>query len=473
MSSAAFLLLFLSFPAAAETLTLEDAMRRAVERSPEAVAARARRDSAALEEPFLLSNLDPKVFGSFRYEDDRSPRTLPAFQGSRSRLERWETGLSQYTLIGTQAKVAWRAERLVNPSAFRPVDPTVDSRLALELKQGLLRNFWGRPDKARRARARAGTAAAEADFSLARAAAAGAAASSVIELRAARQLIAIREEAVADARLLLKRTEEKRKYGAAEDTDRLQARASFEAAETELLLALSAAERARHALAAALRADSPAELDASTGPLRGLPADADLPADEAEALAYRPELDAARRRRDAFASSARLARLDALPDLSLDASYIFAGLDSRTRAAWKDMTTWRHPVAAIGASVSVPLGFWQERLARKRADLALKEAEALLAGAENEARRAWRDGRETLRLARKRLAAAATLEDVERLKMRAGESDFRSGRATTDLIVRFHQDLRRARAERVRAEADAALAAVDLARQLGRLGAGL
>ncbi|MBI2386886.1 MAG: TolC family protein [Elusimicrobia bacterium] len=461
----------LAAAASAAPLTLPEAMRLAVERSPEAAAARARRDSAALEEPLLLSNLDPKALGSYSYQDDRAPRTAPAFQGARARTERWETGLSQTTLLGTEAKLVWRGERLVNPSAFRPVDPTVDSRLAFELKQRLLRYFWGRPDVARRSRARSGAAAAAADFALARAAAASAAASAVIELRAAQRLQVIREEAVADARLLLKRTEEKRRYGTAEASDKLQAQAALESAETELLLALSARERARHALSAALRAEGPAQdLEVSTAAPSGLPADADLPPGETEALAARPDLASARSRRDALLWAARVADLDALPDLSLDASYAFGGLDSTYGGAWSDMRGWRHPVAAVGMSVVVPLTFRQERLTRRQAALALSAAEAELAGAENAARRAWRDGRETLSLSRRRLAAARRLEAIERDKLAAGESDFRSGRATTDLLVRFQQDLRRARAELTRAETDEALALLELARQAGVAG---
>ena len=459
-------------PASAAPLTVPDAMRLAVERSPEASAARARRDSTALEEPLLLSNLDPKVMGSYVYQDDRAPRTAPAFQGTRARTERWETGFSQTTLLGTEAKLVWRGERLVNPSAFRPLDPTVDSRLALELKQKLLRYFWGRPDVARRSRARAGTAAAESDFTLARSAAAAAAAAAVIELRAAQQLQAIREEAVADARLLLKRTEEKSRYGTAEASDRFQAQAALESAEIELLLALSARTRARHALASALREEGPADaLEVSTETPRGLPAESALPAAEAEALARRPDLEASRRRRDALKWAARIARLDTLPDLSLDASYAFAGLDSSYGGAWSDMGGGRHPVAAIGLSVVVPLTFRQERLVRRQADRALAAAEAELAGAENAARRAWRDARETLSLSRRRRAAAERLAAIEAGKLKAGESDFRSGRATTDLLVRFQQDLRRARAELVRAEADESLALIELARQAGLAGA--
>ncbi|MBI4371747.1 MAG: TolC family protein [Elusimicrobia bacterium] len=467
----ALLLLLLAAPAAAE-LSFEEAVRRALERSPQARAAAARRDELALEEPLLLSSLDPKLGASYSYRDDRAPRAAPTFEGGRLRAERWEAGLSQTTLLGTQARLAWVNERVANPSLFRTLDPSAGSRLSLELRQSLLRYFWGRPDKARRAHARRGLDAAEEDLRSARAAAAAAAAGAWLELRAARLLIALHEEGREDAGRLLARTQEKRLYGTAEESELLQARASLETAETELLLAGSALERARHALAAALREEGPpAALSASTGPLVGLPAEAARTDGAEEALPPRPDVEAARRRRDALAWEARIARLDGLPELSLDSSYSFAGLDARYRGAWSDLSTWRHPVAAAGASLSVPLGFRKERITRRQAELRLEAAQADVARAETEARRAWRDAREGLSLARRRLAAARRLALLERGKLSAGQADFRRGRATTDLLVRFQQDLRRAQAELVRAETDEALALVELARQAGTLGA--
>lgn len=467
----ALLLLMMAVPAAAE-LSLPEAMRRAWESSPAAQAAKARRDELALEEPLLLSNLDPVLGASYSMKDDRAPRAAPTFEGSRLRAERWETGLSGKTLLGTEAKVAWVNERVTNPSLFRTLDPSAASRLSLELKQNLLRYFWGRPDVARRSRARQGLAAAEADLSAARAAAAAAAATAWLELRAALLTIALREDGVADARRLLSRTEEKGRYGTAEDSELLQARASLETAETELLLARSALERARHALAAALREEGPVEaLSASTAAPAGLPVETALPAEESAALALDPSVSTARRRREAFSWEARIARLDTLPELSLDGSYSFAGLDTRYREAWRDMGTWRHPVAIAGVSLAVPLGFWKERLTRRQAEHRLKGAEAELSRAETEARRAWRDAREFLVLSRRRLEAARRLAALESRKLAAGEADFRRGRAATDLIVRFQQDKRRAVAELVRAETDEALALVELGRRAGTLGA--
>ncbi|MBI4346059.1 MAG: TolC family protein [Elusimicrobia bacterium] len=458
-------------PARAE-LSLEEALRLAVERSPRAQAARVRRDDLALEEPLLLSNQDPRLGASYGARNDRAPRAAPTFEGSRLQAERWETSLSQRTLLGSEAKLAWTNERITNPSLFRLLDPSASSRLSLELRQNLLRYFWGRPDVARRTRARRAVDAAAADLRSARASAAAQAAGAWLELRAARILVALREGGVRDARRLQARTEEKGRYGTAEDSELLQARASLEAAETELLLAQSGLRRARHALAAALREEgSPEGLVASTGPISGLPAEWSLPKDEAEALAKDAAVEAARRRAEQASWELRIARLDTLPELSVDASYTFAGLDSRYRGAFNDMGTWRHPVASAGASLVLPIGWWKERLTRRQAELRRQGAEAEAGLTESEARRAWRDARENLDLARRRLGAARTLSALEAKKLAAGEADFRRGRATTDLLVRFQQDKRRAEAELVRAETDEALALVELSRLAGLLGA--
>lgn len=466
-------LLLAALSAAAQTPpspapTLRETLRAALEASPEVAAAARRRDEAALDEPFLLSPLDPKAFASYSRADDRRPRAAPAFEGARSQIDRWEAGLTQTTLLGTEAKLAFRNERLANATAFRPLNPTVDSRLALEVRQRLLRHFWGRPDAARRARARLGLAAADAALARARAEALARAARAHLELAYADGLVAIREAGVADAKRLLAKYEERRRYGLAEESDLLQARTSLELQELESLAARSLSERARIALAAALASSAPAA-GFRAGPVDFLPDRAPLVAGEEAALARRPEVAVARRQAEALRWAERVARLDTLPDLSLDASYSFAGLATGYGRAWSDMSGWRHPVAAAGLSVAVPLGFRQERLTRRQAVLRREAAEAEAAAAETAARRDWRDAREQLSLAAARAGAARRLVELERRKFAAGQDDFKRGRASTDLLLRFQQDIRRAEAELLRAETDETIGLFESARAAGSL----
>lgn len=461
---ALFAVVALAFPVRAEPLSLEAAARLAVERSPEVQTARAHAAAAALEEPLLLSNTDPSFESSYAFTDDQAPRASPAFQGSRSRVENWQAGFRQHTLLGTDARLRFSNERTVNPSAFRVLDPTVDSRLKLELSQPLLRYFWGRPDIARRKRARASTAAAQARLRQALEGAAAAAARAFLELHYARERARIQEGGVEDARRLLAKTEEKRRYGLAEDADVLQATAALEAQTLELLLARSAVDRAGNALVAALRADTvPAELAVSTG--SGSPPDIA----EADAVGRRADVEAARRRAENLEWAARVTKLDTLPELSFNVSYGVAGLDTGYRRSWSDLGSLDHSVKTAGVGLAVPLGFRKERLERKQAGLAFEAAAAEKLSVETQALRELRDAEEYLRLSRLRSAAAAKLVEIERRKYEAEEKLFKRGRSSTDLLLRFQQDIRRSQTELLRASTDETLAGIELARARGVL----
>lgn len=448
----------------AEGLSLRRAMELGVARSAEVAAAKAAERQAALEEPLLLSNTDPVFQTGFTRLDDRAPRALPAFEGSRARIDRWNAGFAANTLLGTEARLRFDNERIRNPTPFRVFDPSVTSRLSLEVRQPLLRYFWGRPDKARRSRARAGVQAAEQRVREASQRAAAGAARTFIELRFAEGRQVIVSSGVADARRLLEKYEEKKRYGLAEESDVLQARASLELQETELLQAEAQARRARYAFAAALYSDAESP---APGPLEGLPEEP--AADEAAALARRPDVTAAKAEVAAREWSERTSFLDTLPDLALTASWGAAGLDTGYGRAWSDLAGFDHPVAAAGIAFSIPLGQRKERLTRAGAKLALEAAKAEAARLEAESLRQVRDARELLTLARRRTQAGRRLLELERRKFGAEEANFKRGRSSTDLLVRFQQDIRRAETELLRAEADEASALVELARASGAL----
>jgi outer membrane protein TolC len=411
--------------------------------------------------------LDPVFDSGFTYGDDRAPRSAPAFQGSRSRTETYSAGLSQSTLLGTEARLSASSARLSNATPFRFMDPTVDSRLALSISQPLWRYFAGRPDVARRRRARAGAAAAENLLRQAREEVSGRAARAFLEWRHASDLVRINEGGVADAKSLLAKYEDKRRYGLVEEGDLLQAQASLESQEIQLLVARSRVETAGHALTAALSRPG-GDLPPPSREPAARPAALDGLAEE-EAVAGLPSLAAARSRRERAEWERRVSVLDTYPDLRLKADYGFAGLSGRVGPSWSDVGGWRHPVASVGATFSVPLGFKRERLTRRAAELRLEAAAAEEASARTAAQRERRDALEALRLARRRAEAGRRLFELERRKFAAEEAQFKRGRSTTDLLLRSQQDIRRAEAELLRAETDEALARVELARASGRL----
>ena len=71
--------------------------------------------------------------------------------------------------------------------------------------------------------------------------------------------------------------------------------------------------------------------------------------------------------------------------------------------------------------------------------------------------------------ARDRLAARQRLLAIEERKLASERENFQRGRSSTDLIVRFQQDVSRARVSLLRARVEEAAARLDWGRALGLL----
>jgi outer membrane protein TolC len=471
------LLLVLPGVPRAAALTVEDVVREALMASPSVHEARWEVERAALDEPRLLANLDPRFESGWLWRDDRAPRAAPAFMGDRSRDTVWNIDVVQNTLLGTDLRLSWSQERIANPASFRLLDPSVDSRLSLSFRQPLLRYFWGRPDIVRRRRARAGVAAAEARLRGVQETTALAAARAAVEWIAVQEERRIAEAALTVARNLSRVYAEKRRYGLVEESDLLQTQTAVEIQTDELRLAELAVESARLTLAAVLQrhvADEPLT-DSSRGEdapwaLPDPPADpADLASAEAAALARRADVSAARAAESSAEWARRMSRLDSLPDLAVVGSYGFAGLDSRASASQREMRSGDFTVRSFGLGLAVPFFGRREVLDRRFAELLADSARRAREAAEQEALRDLRQAWSRRRAARDRRTLRGRIAETESKKLAAAQTDFRRGRAATDLVVRFQQDHARAMVQALRARAEDYLAALELARASGVL----
>lgn len=452
-------------------LSLVDGVREAVEKSPEVARAMIAVRQAALQEPLLLSETDPDFFGLYNWKKDESPRAAPLVQGDESEETAFDLGVTQRTLLGTTARLAWTNNRLSNPSAFRPLDPSVDSRLTLSIDQPLLRYFWGRPDIARRSLFRASTRAAEAQAATVIENVVLVAGKAYVTYFYAQENLMVALESKSSSKKLVDVYQDRKRYGLADESDLAQAQASLEVDEAEVLLSTSLMERARLSLLSVLHRQgesSAGDVVVSTPTL-----DLALPVSENEAVALglssRPDLQSARARVEAAQWSERVATLDTLPELSFLGSYGMAGLDSGYSPAWKDLGQMDNPVMSAGMAFRVPFAGRKEKLERKSGALTLEDARQELARVTETALRDIRDQLEARRLALERVVVRRRIVAIERKKLEAEKANFRRGRSNTDLLVRFQKDLQRAQTLALLAEADELMTQVDLARATGGL----
>lgn len=456
---------------AVKTLTLKEAVLEALDKSPQVLRNQRLLEEASLEEPLILSATDPQLEILYSFMDDQAPRAAPTFEGPRAKLNLFETTIAAKTLLGTQARFVFRNELLKNPSLFRVLDPSADTRLNLEVSQPLLRYFWGRPDIARRSRARLSMTLAEANLRQAKIEIAARVIRSYLEYHLSREETVIKEGGVDDAKKLLSKYEEKRRYGLVEASDLEQARAFLQTQETELILAQSRMKQAGNNLLSELQllelnGKNNIEIAPPIYPLT--PNDTPLERTALD-ISQRGDVLAARAVRESANWNKRIVELDNLPDLSLNASLGYAGLDLGYHSSVRDLSTWEHPVKTIGASFIVPFGFKKERLtlqqAKLRAETAGNDENRVKQKAILEANNAL----ENIHLTKQRVTTGKRLLELEQKKYASEEKNFRQGRSTTDLLIRFQQDIRRAQSALLRATTDEAMARVELSASLGTL----
>ncbi len=461
----------------AMALTLDDSMRIAVERSPEVRRAQADAALAGLDEPGLRALLDPEVSAGWVHVDDRSPQLIPAFLGTRTVRDSLTGGLLQRTLIGTELGLKFqsnRADLAGTDPRFLATNPAIAMSLGLEVRQPILKNFWGRPDRARIAQARSGAEAARLRLGRVREEVAARAGEAFLEYLAVDQEQPLRHEAVADAARLLARIAQKRRDGFAEDSDVAQAEAHLELRRLEADAASAQRSLARLRLLAAL--SKTGEVAPTTEVSARAPDIADAPAvpvDEVEdtlrrALAARKDLAAVKAREKAVESKRRVAVLQKLPSVGLLGSIGYAGLSDAYGASFSDLGGFGHRVYAAGVQASVPLGSRRERIPVQAIDSELEAVRAERAAMEERIRLEVQAALEQAAFARRRAEAAGRLVELSQNKLSAEEKNYARGRSSTEILIRFAEEVRQARREQLRARVDLARTALALRLASGR-----
>lgn len=464
------LLLILVFRSPVFPLTLSETVHEALKNSPQVRQAALALDKALLEEPELLALTDPVFRFQASSAKDEAPRSAPAIQGTFSKAETVEAAISQQLLTGTQSRLFFRSQKLESPAIFRPLDPTSDFRFGFEIRQPLLRHFWGRPDKAKRKQARSGAAAARQGLEQSKQEQAVRAALAYLNLYVAQQLIGIRRAARDDAQRLRDTYADKRRYGLIEASDLWQAEASVKVQDTELRLAQSELRQAEISLREVLRRS---ENDFAPGALSlPRPPDEPLPSEDqawALALAHRGDWLQASHQLEQAQSFVRVENLNTLPDLALVGSYSYAGLATRFGPSWSDASGFNHPVRMAGLELAIPFKSAREKVRRRQAQLNLEFAQSRLGQLGSQIQKETASALESLKLAQERRQAYQSLLEAERQKLAAAQEDFRRGRATTDILIRFQADIHRTQILLLKAEADTLIGWAHLGYSTGQL----
>lgn len=438
-------------------LTFHDALGMAARNNPEVSRAKAELELARSQEPALVALTDVKFVADGARAIDASPQVISDFFGNKTIMDTTSIGFRQRTLIGTEISLLFDTVRQDTRGArFLSFNPAVRSSASLKLSQALLKDFWGRPDKVKRAEARAGVRAAEANVERVRNTAALQGAQTFLDFVAADRETMLRREAVEDATKFLEKMKEKRRYSLVEESNLAQARVNLQLRELESTSALSLRRQARLRLLTAMTANDAIKNDEDVNVSWDFPAPRESTPHPAlaDAVAARSDVSSLSALEEVASSALKLAKLRKLPELRAIGSYGYAGLDTSYARSFNDLDGWNHPVYSAGLALTIPIKSSSERLAVHVAEQNLSIARANRAGAESMARLDILAARERLDLARKQLAAAGRIVELQREKREMERRSFDRGRSTTEVLIRFAEEERGARRQLLHAKVE-------------------
>ena len=501
---------------AGDPISLEDAIARALDSSPQILEARAALDAARGANRRERGAFDPELFADVSVRDTETP-TASAFAGAPVLEERNVTssfGARTTLPFGTSLTAIVDASKSESNSEFQNLDPEYFANGRVELRQPLLKGF-GAGTRGPLTSAERRTEAESARFSQTERDIRAETERLYWELYAAERDYVVQELIVDQANAFLEQASVRAEAGvigpeqvasarvflAQQRLALLDSEERLDATSDQLATGIgerpsSIATRGSGSMAGSSRLDGQ-RFHAIDGPMLDEPGFSSLSEDEITRLLESARtnnltLVAARRDLAALEATAASGKWNALPSLDLIGSVGGNGLagtgtlggsigtnslfgtdtttreidtgfgDALSQAVSRDYPTW-----GVGLELSLPIGLRSGRGERDRARAEVARQEARIAqlalSLEEELRdalRRYENGNLRLELARE--AAGAAAEQV-----RIGLIEFENGRSTAFELVRLAADLASAQQELSRALVRTATARADLYRLVG------
>ena len=269
---------------------------------------------------------------------------------------------------------------------------------------------------------------------------------------------------------LLDENEKRNRVGALSDADVTQARARVANREESILFAERAVRDAENQLRALVGEMSfspdgpPLELAPlpPTTPLTVAPAD-----DLKQAYAQRPDYQAARFGLTKFRAGDALARNQLLPRVDFVGSYGYNGLDPNFAASRRQVASEDRRAYSAGVVVSVPLTFAEGRGRARAARLTLRQSEADLVRLEQDIAISVTAAAGQIETTHQRVAATRTAFELAKQALDAEQKRFRAGTSRTLDVLQLQEQLASVEGSQVRALADERRALASYERELG------
>lgn len=477
-------------------LTLDDAIRMAlvknetllIERESVAAAHASLRGARGAYDPMLGLN------GAW----SRSTEPVnSAFSGAPAgrfapEIESAGAGASIAQLLPTGGALSLRAQgsRTTTDGSFALLSPAYGTAMGVELRQPLLRDLAIDPARFTIRVARAGRHQADASLRRTVSETVAAVETAYWNLAAARQSIAVREDAVRLAEQQLAETRTRVQSGSAPGTELSQPRAELERRRGDLLADREALARAENGLKLLILGEGDDSLwrDAlePTDSAEVVPAPVDVAASLQRALAARAEVEVARAGLERRRAETALARNGVWPSLDAVVSYdrfglagssnpvgpggtLPADLDGELGQSFHVLGDGAFDATRVAVVLGLPVFNRSARAAASIARSAERQGEADLARVRKTIRAEVFVAAAALETTGQRIEAARAGREAAEVQLAAERDRYATGLSTNFLVLTRQNDLSRARLDEISARTDYRNARTELARATGSL----
>jgi HAE1 family hydrophobic/amphiphilic exporter-1 len=481
-------------------LTLEDAVRRALENNPDVEIVRLDPDVRAAQVGQAESAFVPVVASATGYVDTVTPPSSLFLGEAGVKSNQWFTTLGVRQRLrqgGGTWNVSWDGSRSESTNPFTSFNPTLQSGLLLAFSQPLLRDR--RIDAARQqvVIAQRNREISELRFREVVVQTVAAVKRAYWNLKAAAANVAVQQRSLELAEELVRQNKARVDVGQLPPLDLVAAQAEV-AQRRELLIrartqAADAEDRLRRLIVKAGDTDlwRITIVPTDEPPVSGPPVDLDRALEAV--LSERLDLQRARKDLDNVNTVVRYLDDQRLPDLRLEASYRPAGLggvqlirsggfpgtivgsrETGFGSVLEQVFRRDYPAWTVGVTVSYPIGRSYEEAGLARAEVERRQAQARLASLELEAVREVRDAARQIDSARERIEATRAGVELARQRLNAEQKRFEVGMSTSFLVTQAQRDLAEAEVRLLQATLDyqAALVSFEALQQAPALSQG-
>jgi outer membrane protein TolC len=459
-------------PAAAEpvneiSLTMSEAIVRALDNSIEVSVERLKPEIAEQKRRYAVGALDPRIDFTALSESLEHPQNTRDFFATGRAVEvmnednlRFEGSLGGLLPTGTRYNVSIKSYSLkntLNREALARFYPEYTTSASFTITQPLLRGF--------------GTKATMTEANLAKMELRGAETSlrgrvdqiaagvldAYIEAQYARELVRVITDRISVAERLRTENDKRLQQGLMAPIDVMQAESTKASAEIELVRAQSFQTEAENRLRELIFPDFVAAADTRfhlVDPLGEITLTESLPALRNLALERSAEYQLAQQKVDSEKLRVRYARNQFLPRVDLQASVGYNGLGPDFGGSFSDFSKRSQPDTTVGVIASVPITFAQERARLRQALLELRSAEMELKQSGNHLVTQVHTAYTRVMSAQQRAASATHAVTAAEAALDAETKRLTNGLTTSFNVLRLQDELAQARVNRLEAVAE-------------------